>query len=490
MRRVFGIETEYGLALSKPLAGEIEKVARALFLPLKHYQNSSNAFLENGGRLYLDVGWHPEYASAECDLLGDILAQDSAGDQLLNNLLAALDPSYSFSVFSEQVPQTFFASGVEKENLEIDLTQNRIHIFKNNLDYENNSYGCHENYLLTRTQDFRKIADSLVTFLVTRSIMVGAGHYGSEGEWVFSQRAQTITQSVSPTSTHTRPIINTRDEALADATKYRRLHVILGDSNLAESTNLLKISSTYLVINALEQGLSLTDLELKDPVAGLYAVAKDPWALLETKTGKSYTAVEIQREILTRLQHKFSLEKHVESLLPPGLTPELRSFEQFLWQESVALWEKTLNCFWRNSFEIEDFNPIATEIDWVIKKNLLESTMGRYQLTPTDPRITRLELAYHDITRAGLRKQLRECGKMRTILSQDSCISSCSVAPKTTRAHLRGKIITLAKAKKRDLSVDWLHLRVNGSDLETITLCDPFDTDEKKIEELLADLEE
>ena len=179
-RRVFGIETEYGLTAASPSGAkpmDAEHAARQLFEPLLHQGRSSNLFLRNGGRLYLDVGAHPEYATAECDRLEDLLEQDRAGSTMLADLATQADNALS--------------------ELGTDL---RLHLFRNNLDSQGNSYGCHENYLLHRRRDFRQVADALVAFFVTRQILVGNGWINTGAatpRLQFSQRADQMWDAVS-----------------------------------------------------------------------------------------------------------------------------------------------------------------------------------------------------------------------------------------------------------------------------------------------------
>lgn len=257
-RRVFGIETEYGLTAASPSGGapmDAEHAARQLFEPLLHQGRSSNLFLRNGGRLYLDVGAHPEYATAECDRLEDLLEQDRAGASMLADLAVQADAALS--------------------ELGSDL---RLHLFRNNLDSQGNSYGCHENYLLHRRRDFRQVADALVAFFVTRQILVGNGWINTAAatpRLQFSQRADQMWDAVSSATTRSRPIINTRDEALADSGAYRRMHVIVGDTNVAEPTTALKVGMTELLIHAIEDGLQIQDLALADPMRAIREVNSD-----------------------------------------------------------------------------------------------------------------------------------------------------------------------------------------------------------------------
>ncbi|HEU5392744.1 MAG TPA: proteasome accessory factor PafA2 family protein, partial [Streptosporangiaceae bacterium] len=210
-RRVFGIETEYGLTCTFRGQRRLspDEVARYLFRGVVSWGRSSNVFLRNGGRLYLDVGSHPEYATPECDSVVDLISHDKAGERILEGLLV-------------DAVRRLSAEGVAGD----------IYLFKNNTDSAGNSYGCHENYLVPRHQDLGRLTDILTPFLVTRQLICGAGKVLPTPRGVVycvSQRAEHIWESVSSATTRSRPIINTRDEPHADAERFRRLHVIVGD---------------------------------------------------------------------------------------------------------------------------------------------------------------------------------------------------------------------------------------------------------------------
>ena len=222
-RRIYGLETEYGVACTSGGTRRLtpDEVARYLFRRVVTWGRSSNVFLRNGSRIYLDVGSHPEYATAECDDLVQLINHDRAGERILEDLIVDAE-------------QRLASEGITGD----------IYLFKNNTDSHGNSYGCHENYLISRVGDFSKITDVLVPFLVSRQLICGAGkvlHTARGAEYSVSQRAEHIWESVSSATTRSRPIINTRDEPHADPERYRRLHVIVGDSNMSETTTLLKV---------------------------------------------------------------------------------------------------------------------------------------------------------------------------------------------------------------------------------------------------------
>ena len=249
-RRIFGLENEYGVTCT--LRGQRrlspDEVARYLFRRVVSWGRSSNVFLENGARLYLDVGSHPEYATPECDSIDDLVVHDKAGERILEGLVRSAE-------------QRLREEGIRGE----------VYLFKNNTDSAGNSYGCHENYLVERDGDFAKFTDVLIPFLVTRQVYAGAGKVLQTARgamYCVSQRAEHIWEGVSSATTRSRPIINTRDEPHADAERFRRLHVIVGDSNMSEYTTFLKIGTTSIMLRMLEEDPA--------PVARPHAREPDP----------------------------------------------------------------------------------------------------------------------------------------------------------------------------------------------------------------------
>src|SRR5207344_2447 len=243
---------------------------------------SSNVFLENGARLYLDVGSHPEYATPECDDVRELVAHDKAGERILEALLGAAEMRLHEEGISGQV-----------------------YLFKNNTDSAGNSYGCHENYLVARQGEFARIADVLIPFFVTRQIYCGAGKvlHGPRGaQFCISQRAEHIWEGVSSATTRSRPIINTRDEPHADAERFRRLHVIVGDSNMSETTMLLKVGATDLVLRMVEAGTVMRDLTLENPIRAIRDVSHDMTGRRKVRlaNGREVSALDIQHEYLSK----------------------------------------------------------------------------------------------------------------------------------------------------------------------------------------------
>ena len=227
-KRIYGIETEYGLSCAIPGHRNLspDELAKYLFQDLVDEKRTNNVFLPNGGRLYLDVGSHPEYATAECNQIADVIAQELAGDQIVRNMAIRAE-----------------------ELLRLEGLPAKVFVFKNNADSVGNSFGCHENYSIKRRADQLNQLDGLLPFLATRQIFLGAGKLlkTSDGvKYTISQRAEHLWDSVSSATTRSRPIINTRDEPHADSSQFRRLHVISADSNRSQIPMLLKVATMDL----------------------------------------------------------------------------------------------------------------------------------------------------------------------------------------------------------------------------------------------------
>src|SRR5213079_1240321 len=283
-RRIMGIETEFGVTCTYRGHRRLspDEVARYLFRRVVSWGRSSNVFLRNGARLYLDVGSHPEYATAECDSLIQLVTHDRAGERVLEDLLVDAE-------------QRLADEGIGGD----------IYLFKNNTDSAGNSYGCHENYLVGRHGEFGRLADILIPFLVTRQVICGAGKVLPTPRGVVycvSQRAEHIWESVSSATTRSRPIINTRDEPHADAERFRRLHVIVGDSNMSETTTLLKVGSTGLVLRMIEAGVVPRDMTLDNPVSAIREISHDVTGSRKVRlaNGREASALDIQQEYLNR----------------------------------------------------------------------------------------------------------------------------------------------------------------------------------------------
>jgi proteasome accessory factor A len=277
-RRIFGIENEYGVTCV--LRGQRrlspDEVARYLFRRVVSWGRSSNVFLENGARLYLDVGSHPEYATPECDSIYDVVAHDRAGERILEGLV-------------ESAERRLAEEGIRGD----------IYLYRNNTDSAGNSYGCHENYLIGRQADFQRTIDTLLPFLVTRQIWEGAGKLLNTARgtvYSLAQRAEHIWEGSSSATTRSRPIINTRDEPHADAEKYRRLHVIAGDSNMSEYATYVKIGTMVALLQMLEDNVVFRDLTLENPIRAIREISHDVTCRRTVKlaNGRELSALDIQ----------------------------------------------------------------------------------------------------------------------------------------------------------------------------------------------------
>lgn len=448
-RRIFGIETEFGVTCVTGGQRRLspDEVARYLFRKVVAWGRSSNVFLRNGGRLYLDVGSHPEYATAECDTMADLLAQDRAGEFILADLV-------------EDATGRMSDEGIAGE----------IYLFKNNTDSAGNSYGCHENYLVGRPGEFSNLSDVLLPFLVSRQLVVGAGKVLATPrgtKYAFSQRADHVWEGVSSATTRSRPIINTRDEPHADPELYRRLHVIVGDSNMAEPTLRLKVASTDMVLRMIEAGVEFPDLTLENPIRAIREISHDLAGrnTVRLACGKTIRGTEIQGEYLLAAQ-KFVAQEGIS-------TPEIDAW--------LDLWERGLR-----AVEKQDPSLVHEELDWAIKLRLIKRYTERNDVALDDPRVARMDLAYHDIdpTR-GLYHRLAAKGMVQRLITDDDVRAACDVPPQSTRAKLRGDFIRRAQEQRRDFTVDWVHLKVNDQTQRTVLCKDPFRNVDERVERLI-----
>ncbi|MEU6392149.1 Pup--protein ligase [Streptomyces sp. NPDC046939] len=449
-RRIFGLENEYGVTCTFRGQRRLspDEVARYLFRRVVSWGRSSNVFLRNGARLYLDVGSHPEYATPECDNVTELVTHDKAGERILEGLLVDAE-------------RRLHEEGIAGD----------VYLFKNNTDSAGNSYGCHENYLVARHGEFSRLADILIPFLVTRQLLCGAGKVLQTPRgavYCVSQRAEHIWEGVSSATTRSRPIINTRDEPHADAERYRRLHVIVGDSNMSETTMLLKVGATDLVLRMIEAGTVMRDLTLENPIRAIREVSHDITGRRKVRlaSGREASALEVQREYY---------EKAVDFV-------ERRGIRTGTVDQVLELWGRALD-----AIESEDLDRIGTEIDWVMKYKLIERYRAKHNMTMSHPRVAQIDLAYHDIhRRRGLYYLLEKKGQAARICNDLKIFEGKSVPPQTTRARLRGDFIRRAQEQRRDFTVDWVHLKLNDQAQRTVLCKDPFRSVDDRVEKLIA----
>ncbi|MEV7671443.1 Pup--protein ligase [Streptomyces sp. NPDC000963] len=449
-RRIFGLENEYGVTCTFRGQRRLspDEVARYLFRRVVSWGRSSNVFLRNGARLYLDVGSHPEYATPECDDVTELVTHDKAGERILEGLLVDAE-------------RRLHEEGIAGD----------VYLFKNNTDSAGNSYGCHENYLVARHGEFSRLADILIPFLVTRQLICGAGKVLQTPRgavYCVSQRAEHIWEGVSSATTRSRPIINTRDEPHADAERYRRLHVIVGDSNMSETTMLLKVGATDLVLRMIEAGTVMRDLTLENPIRAIREVSHDITGQRKVRlaSGREASALEVQREYY---------EKAVDFV-------DRRGIRSGTVAQVLELWGRTLD-----AIEAEQLDRIETEIDWVMKYKLIERYRAKHNMTMSNPRVAQIDLAYHDIhRRRGLYYLLQKNGQAARICNDLKIFEGKSVPPQTTRARLRGDFIRRAQEQRRDFTVDWVHLKLNDQAQRTVLCKDPFRSVDDRVEKLIA----
>ncbi|MFZ9701452.1 MAG: Pup--protein ligase [Candidatus Nanopelagicales bacterium] len=450
-KRILGLETEYGVTCVVDGQRRLspDEVARYLFRRVVAWGRSSNVFLPNGGRLYLDVGSHPEYATAECDKVSDLISQDQAGDRIIEEL----------------------AIEAEKR-LNSEGIQGQIHLFKNNIDAAGNSYGCHENYSISRKFNFQKVTESVIPFLITRQIFTGAGKWLSNNKnqnFQLSQRSDHMWESISSATTRSRPIINTRDEPHADPEEYRRLHVIVGDSNMSQTTTNLKVCSTEMILQLIEIGQINDEFNIENPIRTLRDISSDLTfsKKFRLSNGKEVTALNLQ-------------EHYLESVINSSIYSEFEANEYY--KKAIDLWEKFLNCAKHN-----DFSSVDKDIDWVIKKKYMDQYQEKNGLKNNDPRMVLIDITFHNIRKdRGIFYILEKFGLINTIVDQNMINNAMDFAPESTRAKLRGEFIKKAQEKKRDYTVDWVHLKINDQNQRTVVCKDPFKFVDERVQDLIG----
>ncbi|MFE1786334.1 Pup--protein ligase [Streptomyces sp. NPDC059506] len=449
-RRIFGLENEYGVTCTFRGQRRLspDEVARYLFRRVVSWGRSSNVFLRNGARLYLDVGSPPQFPPPQSATVTELDTHDKAGERILEGLLVDAE-------------RRLHEEGIAGD----------VYLFKNNTDSAGNSYGCHENYLVARHGEFSRLADILIPFLVTRQLICGAGKVLQTPRgavYCVSQRAEHIWEGVSSATTRSRPIINTRDEPHADAERYRRLHVIVGDSNMSETTNLLKVGATDLVLRMIEAGTVMRDLTLENPIRAIREVSHDITGRRKVRlaSGREASALDIQEEYYS---------KAVDFA-------ERRDIRTGVVDQVLELWGRTLE-----AVRTGELDRVGTEIDWVMKYRLIEQYRSRDNLTMSHPRVAQIDLAYHDIhRRRGLYYLLERKGRAKRVCNDLKIFEAKSVPPQTTRARLRGDFIRRAQEQRRDFTVDWVHLKLNDQAQRTVLCKDPFRSVDDRVEKLIA----
>ena len=482
--RVTGLETEFGVLCApagpqEAAKADLPDVERAAALIFRHRPvgyRSTNLFLPNGGRLYLDIGAHPEYATAECVSVRDLVAQDQAGREILADMAKRA------------------AAGLAREGTAV-----RFHLLANNTDSAGHTYGCHESYsvprsLLDATDDTAGAGSEttmavLTSFLATRPVIVGSGRPlaggpagpsedsrgvgDEEAAWGLSPRAPHLQALTSADTTGQRALVNTRDEPHADPSRLRRLHVTCADTTMAEPTTGLRSAMTLLLLDALEAGWDFSDLVLADPLATLSALGESPWGDVPAVTvhGRRLSAVDIQESFLERLA------AYLDDAGVPGF---LRGADHLL----TDLAPRVISALRRH-----DDGVIDTEIDWAIKRRLMRAQRERHpQLSgrALEALRSRVDLAYHDLNaETGLAPRLTAQGAMAHLCEPEE-IERARQAPPATRAALRGAFVAACLEVGADFSVSWESLRLDSPPTAPVDLPDPLETVHEAAESLTA----
>lgn len=476
MQRVMGTETEFGIAAREaealdPVSNSLQLIGHYPALPspqaIWDYENENplldirgfevegererpgpeynrllNKLLPNGGRLYVD-GAHPEYATPECTNPRELMAFERAGERVLADCLRALGQ----------------ARGGEK-----------FLLYKNNTDGKGNSYGYHENYLLARSVPFDQIARMLLPFLVTRQIYAGAGKVGAENQtgptdYQISQRADFFECLIDLNTMVKRPIINTRDEPHADPAKYRRLHVIVGDANMAELSTYLKLGTTAIVLEMLEASAEFPNLDLEDPIRAIKEVSRDldMKGTLKLADGRVTSAIGIQRAYLKTAMDFYACHELTQ-----------------ITKDVLVRWEEALDKLERDPM------LLVRELDWVAKRQMIRSYMERRGCGWNDPRVLLLDLQYHDVRpERGLYYTLERSNLVDRLLQDSEIAEAEHKAPANTRAYFRGNC--LKKFPREVYAASWTSVLfdVGNTTIKKIPLMEPLRGTESLTRELL-----
>jgi proteasome accessory factor A len=475
MKRVFGIETEYGITIQG--AESVDVVAESIELvrsytehgahmkwdyrledphrdargfraaqllqdtdesayyqidqnrPLSFEEIKSDLVLCNGARFYNDHA-HPEYSTPECTTLRELVAHEKAGERIL-------------------------AECARRRNLKLP-PNHEVRLYKNNTDFSGHSYGCHDNYLVRRDLPWDRLVAGVLPFLVTRQIFAGAGKMGIEAEsatgpsglFQISQRADFFSALVSIDTMNKRPLINTRDEPHADASLYRRFHIIMGDSNMSEWATALKVGTTALALDLIERG-EAPRVEIAQPIDATKSISRDQrydW-IIELSDGHKISAIDVQRLYLEAAQ------KNVTD------NPET------IWL--LREWEMVLD-------DLEhDVALTRDRVDWAAKKDLLEAFREKENLSWTDPWLQALDLEYHNILPdQGLYYELPRQGAMRSIVTEEEIKGAIFAPPETTRAYFRGR--SVSRFNDAITSIQWDEITfANGAGSHRVALPEP-----------------
>jgi proteasome accessory factor A len=413
------------------------------YTPNQQENIARNKTLINGARYYVDHA-HPEYSCPEVTSARALVVHEKAGERILEA--------------SRREASLLLPAGAQ------------LLLYKNNSDRKGNSYGAHENYLMDRRTSFKQVVEHLMPFFVTRQVYCGAGKVGSENrghpcDYQLSQRADFFETEVALDTMVKRPIINTRDEPHADREKYRRLHVIVGDANLSEYTIYLRSGVTALVLSLIEDGAIRKNLALRDPVAAIKEISHDPTCrrAVHLESGKKLTAVEIQAEYL-EMALAYCASREVD--------PET--------EDVLAKWQHVLQCLRRDPMELE------RQIDWVMKKSMIDGFMARKSLSWGSPQVQMLDLQYHDLRPAkGLYYMLERQGLAERIVTDEEIIAAVRRPPEDTRAYFRGECLRRYGSAVFGVNWDSISFSVDDEPIKRILMAEPLKGSRAHVEELL-----
>jgi proteasome accessory factor A len=404
--------------------------------PFSFHEMKSDLVLSNGARFYNDHT-HPEYSTPECRTLKDLLAHDRAGERIVQR-------------------------AADRRNQR--LGGEHVQLYKNNTDFHGHSYGCHDNYLVPRSIPFPQLVAGLLPFLVSRQVIAGAGKVGIEaqesgfvpGAYQLSQRADFMETDLSVDTMHNRPILNTRDEPHADRTKYRRLHLIIGDANMCEYATALKVGTTKLVLDLIERRAAPA-LELEQPVAAVKQVSRDAdlKATVRRKNGLTVSGLEIQEQYYEAARRELA-----------GSDPE----SDWVLRE----WGDTLR--WLT----QDRSQLVGKLDWVTKQWLLETFIREERIGWDDPWLASLDLEYHNVKAdRGLHRGLEAEGKAWRMTTEADIEQALSAGPGDTRGGLRG--LCVRRFPDQIKGMQWERVQFSGGLLpKTLEMGDLFNPDEVK----------
>ena len=413
------------------------------YTPNQQENIARNKTLKNGSRFYVDHA-HPEYSTPEVTNIRSLIAYERAGERTIEVARRAA---------SALLPP-----------------DQQILIYKNNSDRKGNSYGCHENYLIDRRTPFKDIVAQLTPFFVTRQLYCGAGKVGSENRtgpcaYQLSQRADFFETEVALDTMVKRPIINTRDEPHADREKYRRLHVILGDSNLCEVSTFLRMGTTCIVLAMIQEGAISEDLAISNPVRVLTDISHDLDCKLEfaMEKGGRRTAVQIQESYLEAATCYFG-SREVDPIM----------------KEVMTRWESVLGKL------ADDPMQLDREVDWVIKRKLISEYIAGRNLNWGDHQVQMLDLQYHDLRpEKGLYFLLERRGDVDRIVSNEEIDAACSVPPADTRAYFRGECIRRYPDAVFGVNWDSISFNLGDDPIKRILMNEPLKGTRAHVGELL-----